>query len=230
MSLDLSCDWKAGFVMDPNKKQRVGYLLEFTGLNMGKFLQPDIEVFTPYTSAVTPKYKKANDNLVAGDGDDKSKVKIKCVGVLESFSFGGGVGDPLCLSAYISAENAQTLAAKLKTTLDTTMVGGLAWWICNFDEENKAWFEEANPMKDSVMGQINAPGGKDLRIAVSQDPTKVSPNIDVNVYNLYVEVIPAADATYAFNFATSTKTKYVRNWGLKVGNNAKTAADAAKPK
>jgi hypothetical protein len=206
--------------MDPMKKQRVGYLLAFTGLNMGKFLEPDIEVFTPFTRAAAPQYKLANDNLLEGGGDDKTKNKIKCVGILENFSFGGGVGDPLCMSAYISAENAQVLAAKLKTTLDTNVVKSLAWWICNFDEENKTWFEEAHPMKDPVVGQINAPGGKDLRIAVAQEATKVAPNIDVNVYNLYVEVIPAANSTYAFNFATSAKTKYVRNWGLKVGKNA----------
>jgi len=72
----------------------------------------------------------------------------------------------------------------------------------------------------TVVGQINAPGGKDLRIAVSQEATKVAPNIDTNVYNLYFEVIPAANATYAFHFATSSKTKYVRNWGFKVGTPA----------
>jgi hypothetical protein len=38
-----------------------------------------------------------------------------------------------------------------------------------------------------------------------------------------MEVIPAADATYAFHFATSSKTKFVRNWGLKVGTNAAAA-------
>jgi hypothetical protein len=213
MGLELSCDWKAGFVMDPNKKQRVGYLVKYTSKKLGtEFLTPDIEVFSPY-NAKEAAYK------LAGWKDEK----VTCVGVLENFSFGGGVGDPLCFSAYISAQNADKLAGKLKTTLESNLVDELAWWIVSFDEENKAWFEEAYPLagdKGLVKGQINAPGGKDLRITVSQDPTKVAPNIDTNVYNFYVEVIPAADATYDFHFANSAKTKYVRRWGLKVGTNA----------
>lgn len=218
MGLDLSCDWKAGFVMDPMKKQRVGYLLDFKGLGMTDRLAADLKVFTPYTHSAAPNYSAAK---VAEDGT------ITCVGIVENFSFGGGVGDPLCLSVYISAENANVLQAKLKTTLSTNTVTSMAWWICNFDEENKAWFEESHPMGDKnegkIKGQINAPGGKDLRIAVAQEASKVASNIDVNVYNMYVEIIPAADDTYAFNFATSSKTKYVRNWGLKVGTYAEQA-------
>jgi hypothetical protein len=217
MSLDLSCNWKAGFVMDPNKKQRVGYLVHFQGLNMNEYLKQDVEVFTPFTHAESPQYKEVTL--------DKEKGKVTCVGVIESLSYAGGVGDPLCISAYISAQNAEMLAGKMKTTLDTNVVKKLAWWICNFDEENKVWFEEAYPIDPTtVVGQINAPGGSDLRISVSQEPTKVASNIDTNVYNIYAEVIPAANATYAFHFATSSKTKYVRNWGLKVGTNAEAAA------
>ncbi|OJH40283.1 hypothetical protein [Cystobacter ferrugineus] len=216
MALDLNCDWRAGFVMDPNKKQRVGYLMAFEGLDMGEFLKPDIEVFTPFNSNESPGYGE-----VKFEGDDK---KITCVGMIENFSFGGGVGDPLCISAYISSENANILQAKLKTTLSTNKVTKFAWWICNFDEENKAWFEEAYPKAPTtVVGQVNAPGGKDFRIQVAQEATKIHSTLDSNVYNLYLEVIPAANSTYNFHFATSTKTPYIRNWGLKVGNNAASA-------
>jgi hypothetical protein len=210
MAINLSCDWRAGFVMDPTQKQRVGYLVSFEGMNMGEYLKPDITVFTPYNNS---------EQAYSGVSIDTDK-KAVCVGVIESFSYGGGVGDPICISAYISAENAEVLSAKMKTTLDTTMVTSLAWWICNFDEENKVWYEEAHPMEDAVKGQLNAPGGKDVRLSIAQEATKLAPNIDINVYNLYMEVIPAADATYAFHFATSSKTKYVRSWGLKVGSNA----------
>jgi hypothetical protein len=75
-----------------------------------------------------------------------------------------------------------------------------------------------------VVGQLNAPGGKDFRISVAQDATRISATLDTNVYNLYLEVIPAANATYNFHFATSAKTPYIRNWGLKVGSNAAAAA------
>jgi len=78
-----------------------------------------------------------------------------------------------------------------------------------------------------MMGQINAAAdGKDLRLQIADTPTKVAPNIDVNVYNIYFEIVPAANATYLLHFATSTKTKYIRNWGLKVGTKAAEAMAA----
>jgi hypothetical protein len=204
--------------MDPSKKQRVGYLTGFEGLNMGEFLKADIEVFTPYSNGEV-EYE--------GVEIDAESAKATVVGILDSFSFGGGVGDPLCVSGYISAENAEILKAKTKGTLDTTMITKLAFWICNFDEENKIWYEECFPKDPAEMrGQLNAPGGKDIRLVVAAEPTKVHPNVDVNVYNIYVEVIPAADDTFAIHFATSSKTKFVRNWGLKVGSNAAAAMGA----
>ncbi len=39
MGFDLACDWKAGFVMDPAKKQRVGYMFHMNGLGMTDFLK-----------------------------------------------------------------------------------------------------------------------------------------------------------------------------------------------
>lgn len=215
MALDLTCDWRSGFVMDPQKKQRVGYLVHFEGLNMDDFLKQDIEVFTPYNSSET------NYGEVDVDADN---TKVTVVGVLDSFYWGGGVGDPVVLSSYISAENAEVLSAKMKTTLDTNIVSNFAWWIVNFDEENKVWYEEAYPLDpETCSGQINAPGGKDMKISVASAATKVHPQVDVNVYNFYVEVIPAANSTFNFHFATSMKTKYVKNWGLKIGTNAEAA-------
>ena len=51
--------------------------------------------------------------------------------------------------------------------------------------------------------------------------------MDLNVYNLYFEVIPAADTTANFHFATSSQTKYDKNWGLKIGTNAAAAMGGA---
>lgn len=215
MSFNYACDWKSGFVMDPNRKQRVGYLVQFQGLNMQDFLKPDIDVFTPYNSAEA-SYGEVTLEQETG--------KITVVGVLDSFSWGGAVGDGLCFGAYISAENAEVLSAKTKTTLDTNVVNQLAWWIVNFDEENKVWFEECHPLEPTVVqGQINAPPGGSVALHVSPEPTKVASNIDINVYNVYFEVIPAANETFALHFATSLKTKFVKNWGLKIGTNAAAA-------
>lgn len=214
-----ACDWRSGFVMDPSKKQRVGYLIWFQGLDMGEFFKQDIEVFSPY-EANEATYSEVGSLWVKDTG------KMTTTAVIESFSFAGGVGDPICISAYISAENGQTLKAKMQGSLSTTKITKFAWWMVNFDEENKAWFEESYPKEPVTMtGQLNA-SGSDVRISVADEPTKVAPNIDVNVYNVYFEVVPAANATYALHFATSIQTKYVRNWGLKVGTNAAAALPA----
>jgi hypothetical protein len=197
--------------MDPSKKQRVGYLVDFTGLDMGEYLKKDIEVFTPFGTGADPTYSELK---LSGAGKDQFTV----TGIIESLTYNGGVGDPICVSAYISAQNAEIIKGKMKGTLKTTVVKSLSWWICNFDEENKSWFEEAYPKEPTkVAGQLNAPGGKDIRLQVADDPTKVAQNVDVNVYSLYFEVVPAANQVYSLHFATSRETKFVRNWGLKIG-------------
>ncbi len=66
-----------------------------------------------------------------------------------------------------------------------------------------------------------------LTTFLSKSYAKVAANIDVNVYNIYFEIVPAANFTYSMHFATSTKTKFVRNWGLVVGTKAAEALPAA---
>ncbi|XXY47183.1 hypothetical protein WME91_44985 [Sorangium sp. So ce269] len=212
---EYSCDWKSGFVMDPLKKQRVGYLVMFSGLQ-GLTLAKDLKVFTPYAED-SIGYSAVTSSAV---GTSTMKA-VEVVGVLENFSWGGGVGDPIALSGYISQENAKQLQVKQQTTLKGTGISALAWWIVNYDEENKQWFEEAHPIDTAgIKAQLNAPGGKDVRLAVANEPVKIAPNIDVNVFNLYFEVVPAANSTYDFHFATSSKMKFVKGWGLKVGTQA----------
>ncbi len=210
--VNLDCDWKAGFVMDPSRKQRVGYLTSFGGLDLGD-LAKDIEVYTPYGLAETGYSELA----LTAEAEDKPVKTVACVGVLESYSFGGGVGDPICISAYISAQNAMQLAAKMKTSLTTTKVTGLGWWAANYDVEAKAWYAEAYPKAPTlVSAQLNAQGGKDVRLMVAAEPVKIAANIDVMVYNVYFEVVPDANATHALHFANSSTTNFIRAWGLKI--------------
>ena len=190
MSYSLNCDWRYGFNLDPTNKTRVGYLTEFKG--GGIQLSADIEVFNPMQT----------DKL------------IKCVAVLDSYDFAGSVADPMAFSGYLSCENAQQISAKLKSTLKTTNCD-FDYYIVNYDEENKAWYEEAYPAK-KINGTINGAGG-DLKINIASEPTKVSPTLDVNVYRFYFEVVPAANKIFALKFATGTTTRFVRNWGIKIG-------------
>ncbi len=215
MSYNFPCDWRSGFVMDPTKKQRVGYLVSFAGIGLPADLAQDVQVFTPYN---------VDGSNTAYDKLTITEDKVSVVGVIDSFSWNGGVGDPICISAYLSAENALQVKGLLKMTLKTTSVSKLGWWIGNFDEETKAWFDEAHPMAPTeITGQLNAPGKSDIRLTVADEPTKVASNIDVNVYNMYFEVVPAANQTCDFHFATASGKSFIKRWGLKVGTLAASA-------
>jgi hypothetical protein len=225
MSIDLPCDWKSGFVMDPTKKQRCGYLVGFNGLGLNQ--EPDketdaykIRVFTPYNAAALEYSQVKVDDL------DGQKV-LNCIGIIESFSFAGGVGDPICISAYVSSEFANQLKAKQKASLETTVIKKLGWWVVNYDVDDKSWFEEAFPKGNTessdgmVMGQLNASGGKDVRLSIADAPTLIAPNLDVQVFNIYFEIVPASDTTYALAFRQGKTKAFVKGWGLQVGSVAK---------
>jgi hypothetical protein len=225
MSIDLACDWKSGFVMDPTKKQRCGYLVGFNGLGLNQ--EPDkesdaykIRVFTPYNAAALEYTQVKVDDL------DGQKV-LNCIGIIESFSFAGGVGDPICISAYVSSEFANQLKAKQKASLETTLIKKLGWWVVNYDVDDKSWFEEAFPKGNTdsgdgmVMGQLNASGGKDVRLSIAEAPTLIAPNLDVQVFNIYFEIVPASDTTYALAFRQGKTKAFVKGWGLQVGSVAK---------
>ena len=211
---DLPCDWKSGFLMDPLNKQRVGYLTTLKCIDLDEALSVDVTAFTPFP---------ADAGTFEGFSDVIDENKVKVVGVIDSFSFAGGVGDPICISAYVSTENANMLSGKTKDGVKTTKVNELGWWIVNYDTEKKSWYEEAHPKgKKAITGQLNERGGV-VSLKVAPQPTKITANIDVSVVNIYLEVIPAANAVYDLHFAESQSTKLVRNWGLKVGESALSA-------
>ena len=95
---------------------------------MGEFLKQDIQVLTPYKSPAN----------YTGITIDPAKGMITCTAIIENFSWAGGLSDPLCIRAYISAQNAQAPKSKMQSTLKTTAVKKLAWWICNFNLDSKA--------------------------------------------------------------------------------------------
>lgn len=217
---DLPCNWRAGFVMDPTKKQRFGYVTALNGFGLAQALASDITVYTPFNTGAAPTYAGISSGYVAPSADAPTG-SAKVVGVIEHFSWNGGVGDPISLSMYISQENASQVKALQQLTLKTTTIKELGWWIADYDEEVKKWFEAAFPKTpDKVSGQINAPGRTDIRLHVATEPEKVAPNIDVNVYNLHIEIVPAANKQHTLHFANSDQKKVVKSWGLVVGTMA----------
>lgn len=220
---DLPCNWRAGFVMDPTKKQRFGYVTSLDGFGLSAALAADIQVYTPFNTGAAPTYAGISAGYVAPTADAPTG-SAKVVAVVEHFSWNGGVGDPISISMYMSQENATQIKALQQLTLKTTTIKKIGWWIANYDEEVKKWFEEAMPKAPTdVSGQINAPGKNDIRLHVASDPEKVAPNIDVNVYNVHIEIVPAANVQHTLHFANSDQKKVVKSWGLVVGTMAKSS-------
>jgi hypothetical protein len=210
MSYDLTCSWRDALVPSPGRRNRVGYLGSFQGLDLGEFLKPDLSVVSPYSG--TPEYT----GLTAGNSNPP---KVNCVGIIESLAYNGGAADPICITAYVSQENAHTLKARMKGTLKTTKITSLSWWIIDYDEISKRWFEAAFPKHPAtVSGQLHAAGGKNVSLQVADDPTRAAPNVDVNFYNVYFEIVPAANSIHALQFATSPDRRVLVNWGLAVGS------------
>lgn len=218
---DFPCNWRAGFVMDPTQKQRFGYVTSLDGFGLSAALDLDISVYTPYNVGAAPTYAGLGSNYTASTEDSPISV-CKVVGILESWSWAGGVGDPISVSMYMSQENATKIKALQQMTLKTTTIKKLGYWIANFDEEVKKWYEEAYPKAPTELtGQLNAPGKNDIRLAVATEPVKVAPNIDVNVFNVFLEIVPAANQQHTLHFANSDQKKVVKGWGLVVGTMAK---------
>eukprot|EP00825_Cyclidium_porcatum_P007102 TRINITY_DN13553_c0_g1_i1.p2 TRINITY_DN13553_c0_g1~~TRINITY_DN13553_c0_g1_i1.p2 ORF type:complete len:228 (-),score=1.25 TRINITY_DN13553_c0_g1_i1:199-882(-) len=217
-----SCDWKSAFFMDPIKKDRVGYLCALGATGDEIFLSEDIEAFAPYQLSVdTAKYAKLVTAQSAGADASEQLKTVKCVGVLESFSFSGTAGDPITFGAYISGPNASSLGLKMKSALKTLKVTQLGWWIVNYDSEKKIWFEECYPLGTGIVtAQINASAAADISLHVSDQATKVAANLDVNVYHIQFEVVPQGDALYAIHFSSGDGKNLVRGWGVKVGSAA----------
>jgi len=201
------CDYKAGFIMDPQRKQRVGYLTAFTGLGsqVGALAQ-DLEVWSPYQGS--PSYP----------GVAIAAEKVKAVGIIESVEYGGGVGDAYCFHVRISGNNKQKLAAAMKNTFDKTSIDVLKFWIGNFDEEEKGWYEELYPKADDMKGMLNAQGG-DLKIRLGEEGVKVHTNVDVKVFDWYFEIVPAANILTDIHFGFGVKKSAVKHWGLNIAGN-----------
>ena len=114
------------------------------------------------------------------------------VGVIEKFAWPGGAGNPISIDLWVSQENATQIKAIQQSTLTTTKVTALQWWICAFDQETKVWYERAYPLEPhTITGIIK---GKDnLEFNVDLTGASVKDGIDVMVYKVSMSVAPAAN-------------------------------------
>jgi hypothetical protein len=188
---DYDCDMSYAFVPDPNKQERVGYVTAFAGL--AQALKADLTVTNPLTRATTP-----------------------VVGVIAQFEWAGAVGDPLKIDMYVSQENAAQLKVLQQQALKTTKVTALNFSIINYDQETKQWFTQAAPQNPPLSGIV--PGGQNPELNVDLTPVPVKEGIEVNVYQVSVQIAPGANQAYTLTFANSSTKPVVKAWGLVTGS------------
>ena len=195
-SLDFTCNWKFGFNMNPNAKGSVGYLLFWSGCG-GLTLARDIEVWNPYSSP--------GQSVVSG-------ATVDCIGLIEHFAYAGDSDDPIRISAYVSKGAAANLRAKLATPLTTTKVK-VAWYIISFDGEQKTWYEaalikDAAGKVDSVLDSVKGV----LQLFVSKEGTMLDEKLDLEVFRVEFQIVPADGKTANLEFATGPTTRVVCAW------------------
>lgn len=195
-ALNFDCDWRYGLNLNPSQRGTVGYLLDFSGCG-GLTLSKDIEVWNPFDSE--------GQTVLSGD-------RVKCIGLVEQFRYEGGEGDPIRIRAYLSKGNAADVRAKLARPLNNTSVK-LAWYIIDFDNEAKLWYEAAflkSPKKADA--NLDSAGGE-LQLFVDNEATSLNDTLDIGVYALEVQVVPADNKKATLEFATGPRRRLVKQWG-----------------
>ncbi|XXF80715.1 hypothetical protein P2318_13455 [Myxococcaceae bacterium GXIMD 01537] len=194
--LDFDCDWRFGLNLRSSLKGTVGYLLDWSGCG-GLSLKKDIEVWNPYSTS--------GQRIVSGK-------TVKCIGLIETFRFEGGQNDPIRIKAYVSRGTAADIRAKLSKPLTNTKLK-LAWYIVDFDESDKRWFEAAfvkSPKTaDASIDSVNG----ELQISIDNAPTRVAETLDVNVFGFELQVVPADKKQAELEFASGPTQRMVKQWG-----------------
>jgi hypothetical protein len=111
----------------------------------------------------------------------------------------------------MSQENASQL--KKTTALKTDVITELGFWIGDYDQETKVWFEQAYPLSPPKLGGRMKPSG----LSVDMTPTPAKAGTNLNVFKVAMEIVPAANQTSTMQFASSSKAKAQKSWGLVVG-------------
>ncbi len=191
------------------------------GFGLAATLTPDLTVGVPYNGATALNYKGLTLTAAAAGGSGIPTATV--VGVLEKFSWAGGVGDFIQFDFYVSQQNATLVKALQQLTLKHTKVTKLGWWIADYDQEAKQWFEQCFPLGDGYFtAQINNKDNPELNVDMA--PVKAKDGIDVNVYKISMQIAPGANLAYTMSHANSASKNVVKSWGLVIGGSKGLAA------
>ena len=195
-SLSFDCDWRFGFNLHALGKGTVGYLLFWSGCG-GLNLKKDVQVWNPFDSA--------GQTVVQGP-------KIDCIGLIESFRFEGGEDDPIRISAYVSKDVAADVRATLARPLPTTKVK-VGWYIISYDDDDKCWYESSLIRdKKNAEANIDTSDGV-MQMFIANQGTRIAETLDLKVYKLEFQIVPAAGKNTLIEFATGPSQRLVKKWG-----------------
>jgi hypothetical protein len=216
VSYTYECDKSYAIINNPNEHKRFGYVTWFDGCGLAVPLKTDITCFVPFnnpgigTSIQLPKFKPGDPKATQG-----TNATVQVVGPIEHFEWDGGVGGLIKCDFYMSQENAVQLKAVQQAVLKTTTVNGFGFWVGDYDQEQKLWYEQAFPIGKAISGIVGPKDNPELNVDLT--PIPAADGIDVFIYKVSISIAPAANLQYALQFANSSSTPTVKQWGLVVG-------------
>jgi hypothetical protein len=139
------------------------------------------------------------------------------VGVIETFHWNGGVGDPIQVDFLVSQETAMQIRTLQATGLHNLNVASFGYYIENYDPQARTWYSEAfpaNPM--NLQGVISPASNPLLNVSLQGQPVKAG--IDISVYKVSIGFVPQLAHTSTLYFANSATLHLDTVWGLTVGS------------
>lgn len=205
---EFECDKSSGLIMDPNMHKRIGFITEFDGVGLTLPLKKDLQARLPFKT-IFPGL----NYIQMVNGQPTTSV----VGVLENFAWNGGVGDPIKLEFWVSQESMTSLKAVMSAALKTNTISAIDWWIGDYDQETKTWYEAAKPSRGALKGTIQGGTGNPvINVDAAPAPTKGLSG-EVALYKVVLEMVPRPNEPNTLVFANSSAKPMTKTWGLQVG-------------
>ncbi|WNG17731.1 hypothetical protein [Cystobacter fuscus] len=185
-----SLDVYQGFNFKKDKQTPVGYI---TSLKMGGIAL-------------------AADQATIKDPEQPDKtIADKVVGVLNHYMWETGTTDAMYMSAQISTENKQTLAAALLGSWSNIEVE-IKYVVYEYDPKLKKYYKSNSV--DAVLKGLLEKNGDELNLSVADDPsTEVQ---SPKNFTLQIGVKPQS-LEQTVNLATASGKNLVKQWGITEG-------------
>ena len=198
VAFDYELNKDSGFLQAPTAHNRFGYVTSLGGFGQPGQLTPDLRVSCAFNATTSPSFP----GLQYQPGTPGSAT---VVGVIGQFSWNGMSGSPIQLVFYVSQNNALLIKASSQAA-----VNPLAWWLADYDQEHKVWYEAAYPLPAGTVSGVCNPGTLTVNLTAYPVPGVTG----VSVYQVTLAVSPTGSQLYQLLFAGSSTTKVAKSWGL----------------